>query len=572
MVSESSDSSSSESSDSESDIEDKRPTKKLCTSPTPSALSYIPETPDNRTHLAGSTPAVLGTYFSSGSSSGVTPNTPNKGTQASSTMDVTLPLSNAATGPIIAPTSLVRDEIQDILENYSDFAFEDEETAPMSPSSSNAPTGPPETFDDALNLSTSHSMSYGHFEDPLPLETPPPSWIPSAPSTIPTITNTSPTMDLPRVPSVTTIPDTFASLSPARAPSSPITTVTPPQLSRPQTPSIQAAVPANGLPSALVTRQGRPLPPAPRPAPTAQVTNANLDNSFMATQDDNLALVGVRKIPGPAGQLPPIKNAAQLHGLVQAAKESEIAARASQAPVSLSRSANAQKLEDQADFRNGAWMQMLCDQDMLPYGANKLGTSLDWVRRVGWQKGVPSIIVYVKALRLIEDDYRAVLRDPTGAFENSTVSKAVLEKFVDFSSGCVVMLKDVPVFTPSKGKNYLVLNPENIVRVWPRTDMTRQELSHLSCRVYTYNCIYEQTALPLSARTSLPPIPAASHHHAGRAASQMHRIQPTAIYHDPKGTGAPTHASMRASSSAQHNPFNGLPSIPGMTNHSEYDT
>jgi hypothetical protein len=139
---------------------------------------------------------------------------------------------------------------------------------------------------------------------------------------------------------------------------------------------------------------------------------------------------------------------------------------------------------------------MLCDKELPPYGNHRLDTSLAWIRKGGWQEPVTSLIVYVKSHRAVdsEDDYRAVLRDPTGVWDFNIISHCVADKFPDFTPGCVMQLQNVPVFTQRRGKHHLVITAENVVRIWPRIEMSRRELAPLSARIYDYQCIYDQIA------------------------------------------------------------------------------
>lgn len=476
-------------------------------------------------------------------------------------MDVTLPVSGSA-APNIAPASVIRSDILDLLENYDDFEPEEDPAVEYETSTVASEYALPNSFElpeptSSVNLPSISVLSKQYF-DSVPLETRSTTPLQSASTRLQSPLNL-PTMPLTPL---STIPDTFgAPLSPspppllhavsAPAPVPVIHTSTPFRRHTEQTLAIQEEVNitnARGLADAAPAR------------PT-------IDNSFMATQDELHPIL--RKIPGPAGHLPPLKNTTQMQELKQAAKENEALVRASQAPVQHARLIQAQKAEDQTDFRTGAWMQMLCDQDMLPYGPNKLTTSLDWIRRIGWENAVPSLIVAVKSLRAVEDDYRAVLRDPTGAMDGCTISKSVSEKFADFSIGCVLLLKDIAVYTYAKGRNYLVITPENVVRVWPRTDMSRAELASISHRVYTYNCIYAPVALPPSAGISGHTRHSALGASTQRTLPQIHRFNgATAVYQSSKGAAANMTTNSSAPKSRAHNPFDGPPSIPGMSNNS----
>lgn len=502
--------------------------------------------------MAGHTPAGFGARKFSDFGSDVS----QDGTSTANSMDVTQPAQIEEIPPQLPQSSAIQGEIRDILENYADFD-EDEMSAPAVDLPHNPPTNASKTFQNASS-STFETVNETTM-DSLPSEMTLSSTHPPAPQKI----LTPPRSPLP---SINTIPDTFDEPSPPKSPSkganhfsnSRLSHSPPPLPNVPQVPSSSMRPPQAPILEAL------PKLPQSRIAQDTHLREA-LDNSFMATQDETQLPPGARKIPGPAGQLPPLKSLAQMHKLEQAAKESEALARASQAPVSHSRSLHAQKMEDQTDFRTGAWLQMLCDQDMRPYGSNKLSTSLSWIRRVGWKKEVPTLIVHVKSLRLVEDDYRAVLRDPTGTFENSTISKTVSEKFADFSIGCVLMLKDISVFTPSKGKSYLVITPENVVRVWPKTEMSRQELAQLSHRVYNYTCIYEAIALPPSVNEgALMGNSSNRNHPAGAQPSQRYGPPPaaTAVYQSARAST--THSNNASARGAAHNPFDGPRSIPGM--------
>lgn len=538
-----------------------------------SATSHVSDTPENRTHMAGNTPAVLGAYISSGSTAFDTQNE----SKSSNSMDITLPISNSA-APVIAPASVVRGEILDILENYADFELEEDAMVEETTSSPISEYALPPSFEMPSTISsiqaTSLSVLSKQYFDSVPLETRSTTPLQSDAAAQHARTNS---LTTPLTP-LSIIPDTFgAPVSPSPPPSP-----SPPHLVPTSVPSpapvahiAHASSHFNRAPefSRATRDDDQSYKMAGVTAATNKPTN---DNSFMATQDESHPTL--RKIPGPAGHLPPLKGSAHMQEMKQAAKENEALVRASQAPVQHARLLHAQKVEDQTDFRTGAWMQMLCDQDMLPYGSNKLNTSLDWVRRIGWEDAVPSLIVTVKSLRAVEDDYRAILRDPTGSMEGCTISKSVSEKFADFSVGCVLLLKEIAVYTYAKGRSYLVVTPENVVRVWPRTDMSRAELASISHRVYTYNCIYNAVALPPSSRGNVNSVGNIHPNHSAaggstqRTMAQIHRFNgATAVYQSSKGAAATTTAGTSTSKARSHNPFDGPPSIRGMTNFASTD-
>lgn len=475
-------------------MKDKRETKKWCPSPGASAASHVSETPDQRTFLAGSTPAVGLQAPPSGFGDDVI----QEDYSSAEPVNTTLPLSNVSQAPQIAESAVFNNEVFDILHNYGEFVEEEEEKAPENLSSQTSSQWAPPSF-----ISPSLRSNNRGFEDSLPLES---SFV-SPPSKTLNSSKVSSHADSTSIisPSRSILDEASHRMEvteskvPKPSPSPPQQQIRAPPQRIPQTPPAEVRSPP-------VARESLPenLPKIIAPSPAYQrkepvqkeVSKAAMDVSFMATQEDTQASASARKIPGPVGQLPPLKNRDQLREMEQA-RENEHLIRPSQAPVqTASRSSHTQKMEDQADFRNGAWLSMLCDQEMNPYGPNKLKTSLWWVKSVGWREPISSLIVSIKSLRLVEDDYRAVLRDPTGAMENCTISKAVSDKFPDFSIGCVLLLQNIAVFTPARGKSALALVPDNVVRVWPKIEMPRIELSQLSARIYTYTCIYDSIALP----------------------------------------------------------------------------
>lgn len=483
---------SSSSSDSDSDIEDRRPTKKPCTSEPSSLATHLSDTPNLNTHLAGSTPANRMPLPMDSFGSDVSQIEPSFEPATASTVLVSPRASQVCLG--IPPTAVFNSEVLDILEGYNDY----EEALEYRPT--NSPTLLPLSTATASEIVTGIS----NFETTNVVEAT--AGNTEAESSHPG--PTAPSLEVPTASPLATasqdVPTWPSPLPPTRIPpEAPETELT--RLTSPTSSSHLERTAAHKAPPGLEIAPSLPSHAFPPPEHT-------MNDSFMFTQNDNP--VAQRRIPGPAGQLPPLKTAEQLQNLVhlqasQCAQTREITSTSNNFPAtqrktlpprnsstSDQRSSHAKKIEDQTDFKTSSWASMLCDLDLEPYGSNKLATSLYSLRQGGWKSVIPSLIVYVKSFRLVEEDYRAQLRDPTGTLEQCTISRQVAESFPDFSIGCTMSLQNVPVFTPRKGVHHLLITEEKVIRVWPKSEMSREELSSLRASVYTYDCIYDPSAKP----------------------------------------------------------------------------
>ncbi|XP_049849422.1 uncharacterized protein LOC126318645 [Schistocerca gregaria] len=167
-------------------------------------------------------------------------------------------------------------------------------------------------------------------------------------------------------------------------------------------------------------------------------------------------------------------------------------------------------IEDQVDFRQPAWANMLVDLNLPPFAraeksSELLSYHLKWVHTVGYWEKVPVLVVLIKMIRMVGDCARAVMKDPTGEYDWNTVHKSVFESYPDLTQGCVVQLRDVSVVSPEKNVHYLVVLPENVVRVWPKTvKIASKQLACLSRSLYQYSSIYEDGAQVRQSAASQP--------------------------------------------------------------------
>jgi len=98
----------------------------------------------------------------------------------------------------------------------------------------------------------------------------------------------------------------------------------------------------------------------------------------------------IRKIPGPAGALPPLKHGEKIRN------DDELTTNNYQDPalvlgissqfIRTSEKKIKKVIEDEVDFRQPSWASMLVDMDLPPFGTSKLHQSLWWINTIGFSK------------------------------------------------------------------------------------------------------------------------------------------------------------------------------------------
>lgn len=210
----------------------------------------------------------------------------------------------------------------------------------------------------------------------------------------------------------------------------------------------------------------------------------------------------IRKIPGPAGALPPLKqgekirNDHEINDNENKYQDPTLVLGISSQFIRTSEKKMKKVIEDEVDFRQPSWASMLMDMDLPPFGHSKLNYSLWWVHEIGYKKKVPKLIVLVKSLKTAGDDYQCTLRDPTGEYDYNTIHRGTIEMYPNITQGCVLELKDVPVFTPRNNNHYLIITPKNINRVWPKNiNIPYENLKKMDPRKNDLTSIYDESCL-----------------------------------------------------------------------------
>lgn len=132
------------------------------------------------------------------------------------------------------------------------------------------------------------------------------------------------------------------------------------------------------------------------------------------------------------------------------------------------------------DFTKAPWIVMLQNLNLfgLYKGENnikKLKFNIEYATTKGYRDKIPLLVVLVKKFSASESDASVIIKDPTGEMEG-TVHKQVLELFPDISSGSVLVLRKVAIFSPTLYSHYLNITSSNIVCVFPNTVQIEDEL------------------------------------------------------------------------------------------------
>ncbi|KJE90757.1 hypothetical protein CAOG_02012 [Capsaspora owczarzaki ATCC 30864] len=205
--------------------------------------------------------------------------------------------------------------------------------------------------------------------------------------------------------------------------------------------------------------------------------------------------VTVRRFPGPAGQLPPLRNNQVLSDAVvvlryqhssdaseaggngpdqadrrlgQAGKPGIELPSTQAFTLSQAMPSSQQLAAEDDEFTRGAWQTMLCEsaESASEYYELTADFNLQFAKRFGYDHKIPFLVVLLKNYNPLDVDASVTLKDPTGEM-SGTIHHKVLEEFGSLiSAGAVLILKDVSVFSPTPRTQHLNVTLKNIVRIF----------------------------------------------------------------------------------------------------------
>jgi hypothetical protein len=157
-----------------------------------------------------------------------------------------------------------------------------------------------------------------------------------------------------------------------------------------------------------------------------------------------------RRIPGPAGNLPPISD-----------QEREVLLRSRTTLVKLPRTNTEKARQAQAKsgefaylFEKDPWQSALAE--VVHMEVELTGCEFSSV-----QSKLGNMLLYVRLWRVEDGFGYGAFLDPTGQVDG-LATKRVLDSF-ELVEGCVILLRDVSVL----GRKHLIVTPANVLRVFP---------------------------------------------------------------------------------------------------------
>ncbi|XP_033639444.1 uncharacterized protein LOC117299940 isoform X1 [Asterias rubens] len=205
----------------------------------------------------------------------------------------------------------------------------------------------------------------------------------------------------------------------------------------------------------------------------------------------------VRKFPGPAGVLPQLMEGQKLNDL------SELVSPETTQDVPKSGSTKSKFIpsedDGEADFSHGAWKRMKVDLDLEDdnqhsiLAKNNIALLLRKASLKQLTKNkVPHLCVMIKSIT-INTDASVVLRDPTGEIQGTIHRRLIEEHQAELKPGCVLVLRQVGVLSPSLRNHYLNITPSNLIQVYPSesthylsTQQTTPNSSKTTCKKFSY--------------------------------------------------------------------------------------
>ena len=117
-------------------------------------------------------------------------------------------------------------------------------------------------------------------------------------------------------------------------------------------------------------------------------------------------------------------------------------------------------------FLSQAWVRMLYDNKMYPFGGEKASTNVRYVIKYGFLEKVPKICVVINEVVPLDTvNVKLKLMDPSGKISGMAPKKA-LDQFPEMKTGAVMSLRKVSVFNSSRTSHHLNIVPENIHKIY----------------------------------------------------------------------------------------------------------
>ncbi|ORX90243.1 hypothetical protein K493DRAFT_340130 [Basidiobolus meristosporus CBS 931.73] len=179
-----------------------------------------------------------------------------------------------------------------------------------------------------------------------------------------------------------------------------------------------------------------------------------------------------RRLPGPAGDILALgsfdSKAKPIH---------QSAPGISHLSTPKTPSSNRLSTFQEDDFISGAWSKMLTTLKLpkytpatAPFVKNTspfLNYNIQYILEHGFQKKIPYVVLMIKETRSNEINVGVTFIDPTGEI-SGTIHRKVVELYPDdITTGTVLVLQQVSVFSPSLHSHYLNVTPKNIVHLFP---------------------------------------------------------------------------------------------------------
>lgn len=183
-----------------------------------------------------------------------------------------------------------------------------------------------------------------------------------------------------------------------------------------------------------------------------------------------------RKFPGPAGILPKLAPGQNLSNINLSSPLEEETERKEKEDASISQDSSLD------DFSQGAWATMKIEMDFdekdskSVLAQHNIASVLRRASMRQLQKNkVPHICVMIKLITIHTSDATVTFKDPTGEMQG-TLHRQLLEEYQsDLKPGCVLLLKQVGVLSPSLRNHYLNVTHRNVVQIFPSQHISSQK-------------------------------------------------------------------------------------------------
>ena len=129
-------------------------------------------------------------------------------------------------------------------------------------------------------------------------------------------------------------------------------------------------------------------------------------------------------------------------------------------------------------FLSQAWVRMLHDNRMYPFGDEKANTNVRYVNKYGFLEKVPRLFVVLNEVVPLDTvNVKLKLMDPSGKISGMAPKKA-LDQFPEMKNGAVLSLRKVSVFNSSRTSHHLNVVPENIHKIYTNDRREGEEKEH----------------------------------------------------------------------------------------------